>query len=164
MAEGYSSRAQRVSLALLLSSVLLVVSACGTSKEAEMSPDEARNALVSTIEASAAQLDVAGWSRSHAPEVGDCGAQAGMRANYSFTYGAPAPEDHHEADARAVAEYWRSLGMEVRLVESPAYVVYGSGGPVEGLTFSTGPGNYFIAGESLCASGDADELRKQDNG
>lgn len=54
--------------------------------------------------------------------------------------------------------------MVVRLVESPEYVVYGSGGPVEGLSFSTGPGNYYIAGESLCVPGDVDKIRKQDNG
>lgn len=154
----------RASAVILLIVSLLVVSACGVSKEAEMSPHEARDALVSTVEKSAAQLDVEGWSRSHAPEVGDCASRSGERANYSFTYGAPAPDGDPEADARKVADYWRSLGMEVRLVESPDYVVYGSGGPVEGLTFSTGPGNYFIAGESLCVPGDADEIRTQDNG
>lgn len=128
-----------------------------------MSPGEARDALVSTVEDSAAQIGVAGWSRSHAPEVGDCGSRSGDRANYSYTYGAAAPDSDRKADARKVADYWRSLGMQVRLVESPYYVVYGSGGPVEGLTFSTGPGNYFIAGESLCVPGDAAELRKQDH-
>lgn len=141
----------------------LLLTSCVASLEATASADEARDALVSTVEDSAAQFDVAGWSRSHAPEVGDCGPGSGDRANYSYTYGAPAPDSDREADARRVADYWRSLGMEVRLVESPAYVVYGSGGPVEGLTFSTGPGNYFIAGESLCVPGDAAELRKQDN-
>jgi len=163
MARVTDAGAQRLSAALLLVGLLLIVSACGVSKEAKMSPGEARDSLVSTVEDSAAQLDVAGWSRSHAPEVGDCGSGSGNRANYSYTYGAPAPDSDREADARKVADYWRSLGMEVRLVESPAYVVYGSGGPVEGLTFSTGPGNYFIAGESLCVPGDAAELRKQDN-
>lgn len=128
-----------------------------------MSPAEARDALVSTIEKSAGQLQVDGWSRSHAPEVGNCGARRGERADYSYSYGAPAPDSDHEADARKIADYWRSLGMQVRLVESPDYVVYASGGPVAGLTFSTAPGNYFIAGESLCVPGDATELRKQDN-
>ncbi|MEV7875990.1 hypothetical protein [Microbacterium sp. NPDC089188] len=143
---------------------LLTVSGCAITGESKMDPDEARDALVSTVEESAAQLDVTGWARSHAPEAGNCGSRSGQRANYSFVYGAPAPVRDHEGDARRIAEYWRSLGMNVRLVESPEYVVYGSGGPVEGLSFSTGPGNYFIAGESLCVPGDADELRKQDNG
>lgn len=129
-----------------------------------MSPGGARDALVGVVEESAAQLDVTGWARSHAPEVGNCGTRSSERANYSFVYGVPAPVGKHEDDARKIAEYWQSLGMEVRLVESPAYVVYGSGGPVGGLTFSTGPGNYYIAGESLCVPGDAAELRKQDNG
>lgn len=150
--------------ALFLAGLLVSVSGCAATEESKMSPAEARAALVSTVEESAAQLDVAGWARSHAPEVGNCGSRPGERANFSFVYGAPAPVDDHEGDARRIAEYWRSLGMVVRLVESPEYVVYGSGGPVEGLSFSTGPGNYYIAGESLCVPGDVDEIRKQDNG
>ncbi|MCW2164936.1 hypothetical protein B0I12_002071 [Microbacterium hydrothermale] len=54
--------------------------------------------------------------------------------------------------------------MDVRVVESPSYVVYATGGPVEGLSFSTSPGDYYISGTSLCVPGDADEIRKQDNG
>lgn len=129
-----------------------------------MTPTEARDTLVQTIEDTAAQLDVQGWNRDHAAEVGNCGAKRGERVNYSYGFGAPAPGGDHGADARTVADYWRSLGMQVRVVDDPVYVVYGTGGPTEGLSFSTAPGNYYIAGESLCVPGDADALRKQDNG
>ncbi len=142
----------------------VVLTACVASPAAATDAKEARDFLVATIENSAEQLDVAGWSRRYAPEVGDCGSGSGERANYSFTYGAPAPDSDHEADAQKVADDWRSLGVQVRIVKSPDYVVDGSGGPVQGLTFSTGPGNHFIAGESLCVAGDAAELRAQGNG
>lgn len=164
MAWSSSERVVRAFATTMIASLMLVMPACSMTGEDEMNPSQARDALTGTVEDSAAQLDVDGWVSSHAPEVGDCGAQSGERVNYSFTYGAPAPDDDHESAARTMADYWRSLGMQVRVVESPSYVVYGSGGPVEGLTFSTGPGNYFIAGESLCVPGDADEIRKQDNG
>lgn len=129
-----------------------------------MTPEEAQDALTSTIEATAAQLQITGWNRDHASEGGNCGAKRGERVDYTFGYGAPSPDSDRAADARTVAEYWRSLGMSVRIVERPSYVVYATGGPVEGLSSSTAPGDYYIAGTSLCVPGDADELRRQENG
>lgn len=129
-----------------------------------MTTDQARDALVTTIENSASKIDVVGWNRDSAAEVGNCGSHRGERVNYMYGYGAPAPDNDRAADALIIADYWRSLGMQVRVVESPAYVVYATGGPVQGLSFSTAPGDYYIAGTSLCVPGDADEIRKQDNG
>lgn len=164
MARDTERRTAHALMVMALCSSLVLFAACTPSKEATMTPSEARNTLIRTIEDTAAQLDVQGWNRDHAAEVGNCGARRGDRANYTYGYGAPAPGGDHAANARTVADYWRSLGMEVREVEVPAHVVYGTGGPVEGLSFSTAPGNYYIAGESLCVPGDAAELRKQDNG
>lgn len=161
MVRDIEHRMTRTVMAVVVSTSFFGLSACTMSKEATMSPSEARDALVRTIEDTAAQLDVHGWNRDHAPEIGECGAQ---RANYAYGYGAPASDSDHAADAEVVADYWRSLGMQVRVVEDPLYVVYGAGGPVDGLSFSTAPGDYYIAGESLCVPGDADEIRKQDNG
>lgn len=154
-------RVARAFITVLVSGWLIMLSGCALARDVKMNPSEARDALTRTIEDTAAQLDVPGWNRDHAPEVGDCGER---RANYTYGFGAPAPDSDHAADARIVADYWRSLGMQVRVVEDPLYVVYGTGGPVGGLSFSTAPGDYYIAGESLCVPGDADEIRKQDNG
>lgn len=122
-----SSRCVVLSVTVFVASLQLT--SCVAASQAATDVKAARDSLVATVENSAAQLDVAGWSQSHAPEVGDCGSTGGERANYSFTYGAPAPSSDRAADARKVADYWRSLGMQVRLVESPDFVVYGSGGP-----------------------------------
>lgn len=164
MARDTKRRFMRTLLGPVLCGVVMLLAACTFSQEATMTPSEARDALIRTIEDTAAQLDVQGWNRDGAAEVGNCGAQRGERVNYTYGYGAPAPDSDRAADARTVANYWRSIGMQVRIVDSPVYVVYGTGGPTEGLSFSTAPGDYYIAGESLCVSGDADELRKQDNG
>jgi len=129
-----------------------------------MSPEQARDALVSTVEESASLLNVRGWTWDGAPEVGNCGQRSGERVNYTYGYGAPPPDGDRAADAQKIADYWRSLGMEVRVVDKPLIVVYASGGPVGGLSFSTAPGDYHIAGTSLCVPGDASEIRKQDNG
>lgn len=163
-----ASRTSRPVLAMVLGALVLIspitLAGCAQSKEDSMTPAEARDALVSTIEDSAAQLNVAGWHRDHAPEVGDCGNQQGQRVNYSYGYGAPAPDSDRGADAKVIADYWRSLGMQVRVVDTPLYVVYASGGTVAGLSFSTAPGDYYIAGTSLCVPGDAKAIRDQDNG
>lgn len=89
---------------------------------------------------------------------------ARARWHYTYGYGAPAPDSDRGADAQIIADYWKSLGMQVRVVDTPVYVVYASGGPVAGLSFSTAPGDYYIAGTSLCVPGDAADLREQDNG
>lgn len=151
-------------LGVLVALSLVGLPGCAQLKEDKMTPTEARDALVTTIEDSAAKLDATGWNRDHAPEVGDCDGQQGERANFTYGYGAPAPDSDRGADAKIIADYWTSLGMQVRVVDTPLNVVYASGGPVAGLSFSTAPGDYYIAGTSLCVPGDAAEIRKQDNG
>ncbi len=143
----------------------MMLSGCTQSKGETMTPHEARDALVSTITDSAALLNITGWAAT-GPEGGNCGATAGTDVNYNYVYGAPQPgSDHnHDADAKKIADYWTSLGMTVRTVINPEGdpVVYGTGGPVDGLRFVTAaPGNYFFGGTSLCVPGNADELRPE---
>ncbi len=139
-------------------SVIVFMSACGTMEEAEMSQEDARAALVAVIEQTAEQLSVTGWAPDRSPEVGRCGARGDERVNYTYGYGAPAPQSDRGTDAHTIADYWRSLGMEVEVVQTPVYTVYGTGGSVEGLSFSTAPGDYYISGTSACVPGDLGEL------
>lgn len=156
----------RRSLAAVAFAVALAtaLSSCAQPNQGDaMSPQEARDRLVSTVEHSAAQLDVDGWARAHAAEAGNCGATAGTDVDFTYVYGAPQPDGDHDADAKTISDFWKSLGMTVRtVVTNGDPVVYGTGGPVSGLLFSTAPGNYFISGSSLCVPGDADELRKKE--
>ncbi|MDQ1215476.1 MULTISPECIES: hypothetical protein [Microbacterium] len=128
-----------------------------------MTPHEARDTLISTIEESAALLDVSGWNRDHAAGVQSCGPD-GTSAKYGYGYGAPQPDpprDRH-ADVKKIADYWTSLGMTVRTVETngtPA--VFANGGAIAALSFSPAPGDYYISGTSLCVPGNVSELRKE---
>lgn len=141
----------------------LALASCASS--ADMSPQLAREKLTTTIEESAAILGGVEWAEVAPADGGNCGDQPGQRVSYNYWYSAaPQTERDHAADSQKMAEHWRALGMHVSVVESPSYVVYATGGPVEGLSFSTSPGNYYITGTSLCVPGDADALRKQDNG
>ncbi|WP_307218999.1 hypothetical protein [Microbacterium sp. SORGH_AS_0888] len=129
---------------------------CG-SKEDGMTPEQARDTLVSTIEDSAALLPrVTGWNRDHAPNFSDCGAIQGTRVHFGYGYGAPQPGGDHAADAKTIADYWTSLGMTVHIDTSGGGipVVFGEGGPVSVISFSPAPGDYYISGTSLCVPGD----------
>lgn len=154
----------RLSVGVALPIVALSVSGCAAGQADSLSPVQARDALLSTVENTSQILDNDGWTWDGAPEVGNCGQRRGERVNYTYGYGAPPPDGDRAADAKKGADHWRSLGMDVRTVEKPVVVVYATGGSVDGLSFSTGPGDYHIAGTSLCVPGDAAEIRKQDNG
>ncbi|WJM14896.1 hypothetical protein [Microbacterium arborescens] len=141
-------------------------SSCTASQGDPMTPQEARDLLIATIEESAALLHVPGWNSDGAPGVQKCGPD-GTSAKYGYGYGAPQPDpprDRH-ADAKKVADHWRTLGMTVRVIINPEGdpVVFSTGGPVSGLRFVTAaPGDYYIAGSSLCVPGDADDLRREE--
>lgn len=148
----------RAGIGVALIGIALMAAGCGGETEAKMSPDGARDALVAAIENTAAQLDVEQWNPDRSPEPGNCGERRGELVNFTYGYGAPSPGEGFEADAQIVADYWRSLGMQVRVVDDPVYSVYATGGPVGGLSFSTAPGDYYISGTSLCVEGDADTI------
>ena len=52
--------------------------------------------------------------------------------------------------------------MTVRINTEHDPVVFATGGPLQGLAFSTGPGLYGIGGTSACVPGDADEIRREE--
>lgn len=150
--------ARRVVAVVAALVLLAVVAGCAPTvkKEAGMTPHEARDTLVKVVVDTAAILDVSGWKDGGAPDVGRCDG-AVPSVNYGYGYGT-SPGDDHAGDAQKVAAYWKKLGMSVRLVNDPVPVVFATGGPVKGLSFSTAPGNYVIAGTSLCVPGDVDKL------
>lgn len=129
-----------------------------------MAPEDARDVLVSIIQDTAAKLSVSGWNEDGAPGIQSCDASRAGGVKFGYGYGAPQPDGDHLADAETVADYWGSLGMTVRIDTTSEPVVFGEGGQVQGLRFSTAPGDYYIAGTSLCVPGNADELRESEYG
>lgn len=128
-----------------------------------MTPHQVRDTLVSTIVDTAALLDVEGWAEDSAPGVKSCDAGGADGAKYSYGYGAPQPPGDHVKDVQTVAEHWKSLGMTVKVVTDPDPAVFAAGGPIQNISFSTNPGNYYISGTSLCAPGDALQLLKEES-
>ena len=125
-----------------------------TSIFRDLTPEQVRDSLIKIAEDTAALLDIDGWK----DEVSLAqGCSAGVE--FGYTYAAPPADSVRLAEARKVAEYWRSLGMETRVNSENDPVVFGSGGPIQSISFSTGPGVYDVSGTSLCVPGDPDDYR-----
>ncbi|WP_448389784.1 hypothetical protein [Microbacterium aurum] len=118
-----------------------------------MSPEQARDTLITLIKDTSSRLDVDGWSA-----IGEATATAcsgGLK--WGYVYAAPIPDADHLAAAQTVSDYWASLGITVRTDTSHDPVVFGEGGPVQSISFETGPGSYGISATSVCVPGDPDD-------
>ena len=142
-------------MAAALAAVVAILTGCAP-QEADVTPDEARETLTSIIHDTAELLSMPGWEEASAPGVQTCDGGNGIKWNYR--YSRPPGDVDALADAETVASHWESLGMSVRINTEHSPVVFATGGPLQGLSFSTGPGNYSIAGTSACVPGDANQI------
>ena len=146
-------------VAAILAAVVVTLAGCGP-QEPDVTPDEARDTLRSIIHESAELLETIGWEEAGAPGVQSCDNGNGIK--WSYRYSAMPGDVDPLADAEKVAAHWETLGMAVRTNTEHAAVVFATGGPLQGLSFSTGPGKYSIAGTSSCVPGDADQIRDEE--
>lgn len=120
-----------------------------------MTPEQARDqtmdVLNGTISASGATDWVLDGDGSAIPQQCDADGEGGV----TFGHGgyATAPGGDPAADARRVADYWTSIGIETRVVSDPTPTVFGRGGPVNAISFGTAPG-YTISLGGVCVPGD----------
>ncbi len=149
--------AHRVTVVAVAVLAVVGLTAC-SPREPEMTPNDAREALISTTQETADLLDVDGWTAEGAPLAEGCGSGE-ENVKWSYFYGASLIDGDLDAMVSTVAEHWRSLGMEVRTQTAPVPAVFATGGSLQGLAFTAGPSNFTISGTSLCASGDPDEYR-----
>jgi hypothetical protein len=148
--------ATRAAAALAVTGVLCAVLAACTSSEEQMTPETVRVTLVTTVTDTAALIEGPDWAETLTTGAQECAVGAVPGTMYGYAYSAPRPDRDRLADVEKVAEYWESLGMDIHIVpERPA--VYGAGGPIQSIEFSTDPGNYLIGGTSLCAPGESAE-------
>lgn len=123
-----------------------------------MTPQESRDALVNTIAETAALIDGPDWAETSEPSPQRCETGWAIGTKYGYDLAAPRPERDRIADVEKVAKCWKSLGMDIHIDIESGPVVFGAGGPIQNIEFSTDPGNYLIGGTSLCAPGEpADE-------
>lgn len=112
--------------------------------------------LTSIIHDTAELLGTDGWDDDGDPGVQSCDGGNGVK--WSYGYSALPGDVDPLADAEKVAAHWETLGMSVRVNTEHDPVVFATGGSLQGVSFSTGPGKYAIGGTSACVPGDANQI------
>lgn len=132
---------------------------------------EGRDRVVELVFDTAEQLDVTGWRpRNGAAGAQECTPESSLglgdaTSSYSYDRWAPRGTDHI-GDAARIAEYWESLGMSVRTVNSTTHpTVFAEGGPVLRAEFDTyaSDESYSISAIAPCSPGDAFTLNEEDS-
>ncbi len=162
-ASADTRRARRRVVVTAAARAVSALSACANGPQEEITPEASRQALIAVVQDTATLLAADGWDEISPPVWGPCSLDSDEGANVAWAY-AREPLTDHESNAKKVADYWESLGMAVRIVSEPAYSVYATGGPVDGLAFHTEPGLYGLSGTSQCVPGDAVDLIDEQQG
>ncbi|MCR2800386.1 MULTISPECIES: hypothetical protein [unclassified Microbacterium] len=115
---------------------MVALTGCAT-QDADVTPDEAREALTSIIHDTADVLGTDGWDDDGDPGVQSCDGGNGVK--WSYGYSALPGDVDSLADAEKVAAHWETLGMSVRVNTEHDPVVFATGGSLQGASFSTGP-------------------------
>jgi len=149
---------------LLVAFAMTVCAGC--TSEAEIGAREGRDRVVKLVVDTAGLLGGEAWNaRKGAAWAEGCSLGGEVKgAHYSFDLWAPRGERGIE-DARRVAAYWKTLGMNVWVTDTPYPTVFGEGGPALRASFMTGaPDNaYNVGAVAPCAPGDAFELNNRDD-
>ncbi len=132
-----------------------------------MTVREGRDAIVGLVGGTIQLLGTDGWYPRPFVHAQGCRLDGNLKgARYVFDVWGPQGTDHI-VDAKAVAEYWESLGMEVWIanLEKGNPVVFGSGGPVHNASFDTigTNGLYSLGAVAHCSKGHDITLNDEDN-
>lgn len=151
---------------VLLLVAALTLTGCGPTphkKDPLMTPAESQKAMLSLIDDTIAELGGGQWSDRGVPAARDCRLPSGETgANYvGYTMG-PASANP-DADIAKVEWLWKSKHLSTRVVrstnqEDTTIRLYGTGGPVTGISFYADKKRTSLEGESICVRGDAGTL------
>jgi len=146
------SRTHRAAAGSLMA--LLVAAVSGCAPQQPPTPEQARDSVVDTVGGTRRLFADMDWTDVYGgiPTPGECivGEQKGV--DFSVTVYTPEADTDRTADAQKVAAYWQSLGISVRTVADPYPAVYGTGGPVKAIAFSSAP-RYSIQAGGWCVPG-----------
>lgn len=136
-------------------------------EEKTMTPREGRDQVVDFVKNTTAQTAARGWwPRNGVAEAGTCSLEEGQQsASYDYDLASPRGTDP-TGDAQLVADYWKTLGMSVRIVNpSTSPTVFAEGGPVLRAMFETDASDdlYRVGAVAPCALGEADVLSAEDD-
>ena len=145
-----------------LAAATVLLAGCSPQEGTDMTPDQAREDLVTLIESTAEELGGT-WEASNQPYPDGCtfsGGAPGVRYNYGLR---TLPGNDRAAAAERVAAHWEAKGLEVRVILDPPASVFATGGPSTNLSFAAGPESYFVSGSSVCVPGDPIEEQERNS-
>ncbi|MDF2664574.1 MAG: hypothetical protein K0R81_424 [Microbacterium sp.] len=119
-----------------------------------MTPEQAREQTVSVLQGTIEASGESDWvlDAKGSPLPGPCSINGEDGVTFSLGAYSTAERTDPAADAQNVADYWASIGIPSRIVSDPVPRVFGGGGPVNAISFSTAP-TYAISVGGICVPG-----------
>lgn len=128
-----------------------------------MTPDESKSAMLALVDETVSLLGGGQWTDRGVQSPLDCTLPSGSTGvNFDVATTGPASRNP-EADIAKVKEFWTSQHLKTRVVISTnakdtTIRLYGTGGPVMGISFYADTERMSLGGESVCVPGDAGKL------
>ncbi|NYG07974.1 hypothetical protein BJ986_002461 [Phycicoccus badiiscoriae] len=148
--------ARAKTIVILAAAAVAALSAC-SPKEPTMTPHESRDQTIRVVHETQKLLSAGPWRVDLGAYPEECTLSDGSTGVSYADAESAEPTADHIGDANRIADYWKTLGMSVRVVtQNPT--AYATGGPLKGASFSTSPGLYSIEASSTCVPGNAANL------
>ncbi|MCL9664583.1 hypothetical protein L2091_05000 [Curtobacterium albidum] len=149
--------------------VLLMLTACGstttTPRGSDMDPSTAKKSIVDLVERSTAAVG-GDWKVYRGPAVEPCGQDVEDRVRYVYIVEREGSATGLQRDVDAVRAVWKDAGMDVVDTATAGGAaragIRGTGDPVTSIGFDAKPDRYSMSGVSVCAPGNASELRDEE--
>ena len=130
---------------------------------ATVEPEDARQAVVTIVDASAEALG-GEWEVYSGPAVEGCTkGDGGDGAAFAYVLMRGPSDGDPEADVAALDELWTDRSITTESYQSggtaPTLGVRGAGGPTTSIDLLADPRGYSISAVSECADGDASEMQ-----
>ena len=124
----------------------------------EMNPEESKQQMTSLLDLTVEALGGAGWREEPSPYANGCNLW-GEDNGVSFVSGRMAPPSADQAsDIALVERLWKEQGFDTRIVgptdTDSTIQLYGTHGPMKGVSFYADTRGASLYGESLCVIGD----------
>jgi hypothetical protein len=146
-----------------------MLTACGstttTPRGSDMDPSTAKKSIVDLVERSTAAVG-GDWKVYRGPAVEPCGQDVEDRVRYVYIVEREGSATGLQRDVDAVRAVWKDAGMDVVDTATTGGAtragIRGTGDPVTSIGFDAKPDRYSMSGVSVCAPGNASELRDEE--
>jgi hypothetical protein len=149
--------------------VMLVLTGCvsTTPSGSEVDAATAKRSIVDLVERSTSAVG-GDWTVYRGPSVEPCGQDVEDRVRYVYIVERAGSTAGRQRDVEAVRAVWEDAGTDVVDTDTGGagtrVGIRGTSGPVTSIGLDAGPDRYRMSGVSVCAPGNASELRDDEFG